>query len=462
MMRRGRIIRSTGFILIFLSFLVLCFPFSAAALVRKPPPKTNPPMKPGGRVTAPGGGKDAIVPILAQLAQRHLSGVSDKNDLDDKFESLLSRHPKITRSVLEQIVDGYNAIPIKEKQARFVIPDVQTNGTANSAPLTQKSVQAMLMTSSGGHGKFPDAEPGTAVQVTKPNRDVNVPIINSITPDGAEPGDTIYIAGRNFQAGYKHTIVFSPESDQPGGERSVVVSAPTDTKITCRIPGDIYAGEYEIHVEAPGTNTDVNAVDYEIAAPKYRVTFDKMKCIDESRGPKDEKVFKDSLVTFWIVVADDEVWSKNSKKYKPFEDGSSMSYDSGDKYVLPPSNGYQEARAGIAVQASLYEWNVTSVDPSTVQGVIEFSTDMADVVYDYGGGLWDVVDLLANAVDDLIDAIVDIFTKDPVYLGTQQIVYKAPDLQGMLDGGEEKSGKMSFSNNDETGSYELTYTIRRK
>jgi hypothetical protein len=67
------------------------------------------------------GRKDPLIPILVQLADRHLAGVTNKNELDQVFEKALSRRPQV-KPMLAQFVRTYRGLPPNVRSEHFVAP----------------------------------------------------------------------------------------------------------------------------------------------------------------------------------------------------------------------------------------------------------------------------------------------------------------------------------------------------
>jgi len=408
-------------------------------------------------------GKDTFLPVLAQLATRHLASGKYQNDLDTIFDKALARHPNVKPEHLRKIVDAYNSISFDLKTRKFEMPESQESGRATTAAITLKQAQAMLKKNTG-QSRLPELaeKPSEPERKAQTDTDLKTAVIFGINPQFAEPGETITITGRRFNKEKDHHVIFSPAgSSIKKEERKVVVMPMTDEKIMCMIPPDIYSGMYEIRVEAPGFSINANKVEYEVSTPKYSVSFNTMRCVNQTVSAKNNKVPKDSLVTFWTVVSDDKVWTKASHKYNQFTNGTYKDYYSTDKYILPIKEDFAEIKYGMAIQTDLYEWNVTSEDPQVMEGVMDFSFDLAKQII-APANAWDLPGTLSPLLEYFTGIVVDIFSQNPVLIGSNQIAFTSIDLQKKLKPDKKETSVLEFTNDKEGGIYKLNYTISRK
>jgi len=200
---------------------------------------------------------------------------------------------------------------------------------------------------------------------------------------------------------------------------------------------------------------------YQVATPQYRVTFDQMKCLDESNP---EWWGSDEIVTFWAIVADDQVWSKNTGEYGGFDDGDVKSYRSADRRVFPPDATWGRVKHGLVMVTKLYEWDAGDV--SAVQDFIGLLGDVgAGLSLASGVGtlaMAAVIEAVAWFLGEMIGVIASWFGGDPDYLGTQELSWTSNHLQQTLSSGSSRSRTIEFRNSGSTGSYRLDYTISRR
>ena len=464
-------------------------------------PRTNPPARPanpGGRRTPPtqptGGrpetsqtaagatgqqavvqrikGRDAAVPLLAILAKRHRINPADRNDLDRTFARLLQRSPRVRDFLLPTFLEAYDRLPADLKQQKLVLRD---QDKADPSAVTPQLIQQMR------HIAHPETAAPLAERVRRRRREalgdkipiwpqqvfgsgevtaqsvVPKPVINGIGPDKQSPGRTINIAGKNFQTGKEHKIILTEAGPGRVEQESYTATAISRTKLSFELPDHLLPGRYEVCVQAPGRmiakpglpGLPVSApFEYEVGAPRYQITFRKMKCVDETRTEAKEPGWQDSLVTFWVISADEKAWLKHSRRYKPFADGTETAYDDDDRKVLTPSGGHQPVANALTVVVDLYEWNWQDVDSGDSDEVLQFSYSFAEAT-----------GLDFPLISDMISIIVHGCSQPPHYIGRDTIQWQAHDLQMTIPSGGKIGRSLDFKGRD--GHYRLYYSLSR-
>jgi len=434
--------------------------------------------------------KDVMIPVFAQLSQRHLDGATDTNELDIAFSNAIRKFPNIEKR-LPDFVSAYNAIPANLKKQKFVMPNVQKGGKATNAAISTQSLSSSIAK------VYPDIMESPAQiaynkrqTVTKniykewkgdPFGDTEVaqidyvekPRITHLTPTGREPGESINIYGQNFQSGKTHKIAVTFKDIENADPEIFENTATSSSQIVWDIPEDFIPGSYSIQIQAPGmlmvgpgeNHTPISDPGtYEVSVPKYKVYFNKMKCIDETRGPNNENIYQDSLVTFFAIGADERGWFKHSKKYQYFKDGSMHPYDDNDKLVLTPDDNWNKVQYGMVVSVDLYEWNWTAVESGDSDEILDFAYCFFEEFYEsnaWGDNLVGMLfNLLALLITPLIDMWVNLFTADPRHIENETLEFSAMDLQTMLEPGKSTTGKLNFWGQD--GEYDLYYSIHRQ
>jgi len=288
------------------------------------------------------------------------------------------------------------------------------------------------------------------------------PAITAITPDGLEPGKPISISGQNFEPGKLHKAYWN-RRDQDGIAEALVTDcqAQTSTLIRTTVPYIGQPGMWDVKVRVMDDFVRMSPpYAYQVATPSYRLTFNTIKCLDESNP---EWWGSDEIVTFWGIVADDRVWKKNTDEYGGFDDGDEKPYKTSDQRVFPVDANWGNVKYGLVVVTDLYEWDAGDVD--AVQDFIGLLGDVGAGLSLAGLGtaaLAVIIEAVAWFLKTIIGAIVSWFGGDPDHLGTQDLNWTYRSLQQMLSPGASDSHSIRFENGGSTGSYRLGYTISRR
>lgn len=289
------------------------------------------------------------------------------------------------------------------------------------------------------------------------------PVIDSIAPS-QYPGRKAIVTGRNFLKTPNPTpgVWFLPLDEQPlasyvmfEGEKAAFTLGRvlSDNQMEVTIPEILLPGNYQV-VMAIGDRVS-NRLVYPVRAYRYQVNFLKLRCVDESDP---EWMGSDEVVTTWVIARDTEVWAKNTGEYGNFDDGDEQSYKTGDRTVFLPGAGPGEVRQVLAVSTSLYEWDAG--DASAANTVVGFVGDLAAQILNTFGK----VELAAvvKALTPLVQKLISWLGGDPDPLGTRNLGWSALELLQATNNAQRRfTGKLEFRNNDDTGSYEVTYEVIR-
>lgn len=514
-------------------------------------------------------GKDALLPLIAALAERHLANVQDKNELDLAFDKALAQHPAVSQAYLTRFVTQFNALPEGRKTRRFV---AFRAGQPPLAPITKNDLVAglreagMMVSATPVLIRQPGpqlAQPGGTPQIARPGALVVVPkidhlepqqgilgwakgrkativgygfspeplgntvelrpknpqltgpktygatpkvidatklefaipinlpsgrwmvrvvvgkaasneveiftsnivepgsvpgpVITSITPAGQRPAQQILVNGQNFLPGAPHQLLFTnlDVADAPTYWANAKVLSPT--QLQAQIPEQAIAGKHAVKVSWVGS-VQSDAITYEIGAPRYRVVFVKMICVDESDP---EWMGDDELVTFWSSTADGNVWTKNSEEYTDFSDGTEENYNGTDSKVVATNGDWTEVKWALALSTRLYEWDAGDV--KATQDFVGFMGDIGAIAASiaYGPEAGPVAKLIAEGLSKAIGELASWFGGDPDFAGEVDEVFTATELQNMLKPGEDTTRTINFFNSD-TGDYKLVYRIYRE
>lgn len=199
------------------------------------------PAKPMDPAAIPSGPKNALIPLVVQLAKRYLSNARDKNELDRAFDRAQARSRRVKRQALEKLVAAYDAIPADIRARRF---EPITPGKSNTAPVTAADVRRVF--------KIPPKQPLPAT------RRPQIQTVRSKTPAGRfSPGQEVVIRGRGFsKAATRNLIVLTPKSAGKSASRfsrqelrpiQVRPHAATATQLAFYVPKALVPGTYTVH-----------------------------------------------------------------------------------------------------------------------------------------------------------------------------------------------------------------------
>jgi len=159
------------------------------------------------------------------------------------------------------------------------------------------------------------------------------------------------------------------------------------------------------------------------------------------------------LSPFWVVVADEFLWTKQTGEYGGFDDGAERNYDANDRIVFMPNGSAGTVRAALAVATTLYEWD--SGDAHAAQEFLGVVGDVANAIASAVGYGW--LGQILDAVFDVIGTVVAWFGGDPDNLGRQELGWTALELQRRTGTARMFSGTLHFQGRDYH--YQLFYEV---
>ncbi len=293
------------------------------------------------------------------------------------------------------------------------------------------------------------------------------PVLSSVSPS-QHPGKTVLLTGQHLLQGRPaqsppvYMVYFKPMDEQPlvsyitvGGENmdAVLASPLSDTNMEVTVPSRLLPGNYQVFI---GTGSAVsNRLSYAVRAYRYQVNFVKLKCVDESDP---EWTGSDEVVTTWVVSRDTEAWAKNTGEYTELDDGNEQNYKVSDRTVFTPTGSPGEVRNLLAIATTLYEWDAGDVEAANK--AIGFVAELAAGILNY----FEKKEIAAviKALVPLIQKLISWLGGDPDNLGTRYLTWSAHELQQMTDNSQKRfSGTLQFRNDDDTGSYDVTYEVLR-
>ncbi len=284
------------------------------------------------------------------------------------------------------------------------------------------------------------------------------PEITSISPPRQEPSQWVVISGRNFQPGKDHYVrmeLLDLAEPRLWVEKAQATSSSTQLRV--QLPASLIAGNYMFQVAISRTPVS-DAIAYTVGTPRYRIVFERIKCVDESNP---EWWGSDEIVTFWTVTADGDVWTKNTDEYGGFDDGDLKNYKAADRNIFRIDGSWGEIQYGMLLVTQLYEWDVGDVH--AMQDFVGFMGHVAAGLASLSGGLplAAVIEAVAWLMKQVIGAIASWFGGDPDHLGTEELYLSYHDLQRLVPPGGSYARSLHFYNSGSTGSYRLYYRITR-
>jgi nitrogen fixation-related uncharacterized protein len=285
-------------------------------------------------------------------------------------------------------------------------------------------------------------------------------VITGFEPASAYPGQEVIIRGTNFPTP-EH--LWWDSLDYEGVYYHwMPVQSSSATELRLTLPQDMLPGTYRL--TANGARAWSDWKTFTVRAPLYKVTFDTLKCLDESDP---EANVSDEIVTMWAIAADGFVWTKKTGEYDDFDDGDERTYRSSDRVVYSPEGPAREVRNFLYIRTALYEWDYGTAEAG--EAVFGFCSDLMDAMDEYlGDGAIIGMPMLipfgvVGLICELVDTIINWFGGEPDALGKIPMAWSAVQLQlQTANPSRSFSGVLDFNNDDDTGSYRVRYTVSRE
>ncbi len=293
------------------------------------------------------------------------------------------------------------------------------------------------------------------------------PTLTSLAPSTLAPGRETLASGTNFtkQVDLLAFVYLAPMDGQElplsvkvSGKDCLSVPARvlSDTQLSFSLPRVMQPGRYRLAAAVGGAFTAWSVVD--VSPLQYRVRFTQIHCLDESDP---ESLGHDEVFTAWCVVADGFAKAKSvgdHKEYYNWDDGDWDQYHPDDQNVFP-GDGDGGVRQALGIATSLFEWDVG--DMKKVNDVIGVVSEVTQAILKFKGEeKWAE---LVKALTPVLEKVVSWFGGGPDPLGTQVVGWSAMELAALTDNPQKSfSGRLTFRNNDDTGSYEVFYEVSEK
>jgi hypothetical protein len=394
------------------------------------------------------GPRPSVLPLLANLADRHLKHAEPATDLDGVFARALAATPNVAAADLEALVRDYDALPDAAKAQRYT---ARTLALRALTPPTLAAVSAAL--AQPGFGAAPPVMP-------------RVTALEPALPAGGAyaPGATIRLVGENFASQpERHQVYLYPEVAGRYTPRSLPVNAATPTALLFQLPTDLPDGGYALVAIVDGKSTSA-AVPFRVkqggvsaplgdaavqAPARYRLSCLRLECVDETNP---EWWGNDEVVWLLTAVGDGQAVTRAGGARGGLSDGVTQPLPEADRTIF----GDVTIAQGMGVAVELWRWN----PPAPPSGL----------------GPWALRESFANALAAPEPKFYDPKPQDDVsgelavsadQIGTMQAVWTAADLRQLLQPGQKLEQTLDLRladaplQYDATGYYRLTLELER-
>ena len=304
--------------------------------------------------------------------------------------------------------------------------------------------------------------------------------LDSISPGACQfPGQRVLLRGDNFVAGSLVELEFidadvtGPE-DIRAGYRDIRVGRPVvdfrnRNEIYFTIPQETWPGDYSLAVINPGAASSLH-MTFNVCTPSYRVELESIFCRDESD---------------WESPGDDEIIIASHGN----SDGGAFEADAATREFEDFSDGVRQPRTGSFTGINLFSRGGEAVPVKYALGLTymmlesdDYSRSEAIALVGALGGIADgtvaIIGAIAGAAVATIGAITGgiaivvgiiivailLDSNGPDLIGGRVERFTAQELQTRMrsvDGTLMLSRSSAFSNDDDIGSYDMSYRIVR-
>ncbi len=292
---------------------------------------------------------------------------------------------------------------------------------------------------------------------------VPAPTLDTISPGSQYPGKRVVLTGSRFAA----DSIVALEFLERDGVSYTRIGRPAvrllgATQLEFQIPQETWPGDYRLAVRNTGSSLSLWRT-FKVLAPHYRVAFEQIRCMDESDP---EWAGDDEVYSMFTGTTEGVSLGKRTREISGFSDGVLKSYGASDGAAFRPDGSAEPVKAFLIISASLFEG-----DDSEAAAVV----DLTEVLSSIGGSLAGAIAILYGATALIggaiatiaglvilgIGALIALLTAGDDALGQQVASYAATNLQTLTAASGDTSNRMYFTNDDDTGSYQITYRVVR-
>jgi hypothetical protein len=294
------------------------------------------------------------------------------------------------------------------------------------------------------------------------------PRLDSIAPATCQqPGQRVILDGSNFTAETTVELEFLDVT----GIRYVRAGRPSverrsATQIFFTIPQDTWPGDYGLTLWNPGSGPSA-ARTLSVCAPRYRVQLERIDCIDESDPEGGTIGLNDEVFVIFSGTTESMSRGMVTPEYEGFYDGRTRRFGTTGPYLFLEDGTTVPVATYLALAVSPFESDNYDrgellATISTLGGIAS-SVSAAVAVLLYGATVAAAsgVGAIAAAVFAAVGLVVALVSNDNDPLGERTEVISARDLQVMTAATGTVSHEMTFTNDDDTGSYRVVYRIIR-
>lgn len=399
------------------------------------------------------GCRPSLLPLLVQLAERHLKGVPSPTDLDQLFDVALKAAPEVSVADLQALVSNYDATPdsVKAQSITAATRILRTLPDPTLAGVRRVLGQPQLGSGTG----FVAATAGP-------------PAIAAIQPaaDAYPAGATVQLVGQNFAPQPERNQVYlGTDLSHLLSGRPLPVTAASATELRFQLPANLPDGSYcmlvmvDRKLMSPARSLRLNheapmpaeELTQSVRPVRYRLSLTRLECVGES-APK--WWTDDNVALLATAVADEQEVTRALGPQGGFRDGVAWDLPA-DRQALTGADGVSVAQ-GLGLAVELWQWQ--SPAPAT------------------GLEPWALREAFGNALaaphprfDDpkSQDDVSAELTVDADLIGREQLIWTAQQLQALLQPGQKltKTLDLRLGSTPEqyaaTGYYRLTVELQR-
>lgn len=349
------------------------------------------------------------------------------------------------------------------------VPDQVLKPTAVSPGLVRlllpEGLKAGMWRANVVMGKLTSNQVSLAVGQARSRKGPAAPSVSSMAFSGKDRR-YLNVQGMNFEPG--EAVVARIHTEDPLVPQTVMLDATALSETAIQVDLESYLPDFRgdglLELITPYNVIESHTL-YDAGTPRYKIIFDTVQCKDES-NPEWLGRFvpcHDEVVTFWLVQADEDFYTRNTGMYSGFDDNDMQSYDE-DGPVLTPSGQWHPISHGIILNTQLYEWD--EGDVHAAQGALSAAATAAKWILRFAWpGYGEAVGALGEAVASLAGTIIDCMWGDPDMLGESTEPFTAEVLDQICTKRAGEPGPaislrtLDYNNSDRTGSYQLKYHI---